>query len=390
MGAFLPTSGDANWQDNVDNWTEGDAEWLQDRLVQRISTASDVNLTALVAVPNPSGDSNKVFSFGEGRVFYNTTTDSLILSTETNSNAGLRNILASGAVRLVDAGGGATAEIRGTNAAPGSGITINKTTGAISIGGAVTFSGGISATSVTGSGFLTARAGAVSGTLVTDNVGLTLNTTGSNPVTLTTAANTYIQTNGSLRAANVVGTASLQSQGALAVTGAATLSSNLTVAGNLSATGPASFSGSGSFIGAVTTPALLSPNDLTLTPAANIRTKRPIVFGDAANNPGNIKNGWVIYDTSDPARRTVTAYSISEVIATVTTSAAHNLWLGASVTISGSNRAVLNGTFEVIGMNSTTQFLIEVNSGFGPGGFESGAATGSVAIPIPDGTVWVS
>lgn len=283
MTAVLPSTGDANWQNLVDNWTEGDAEFLQDRLIQRVTNASDFTLASLVGTTPGTG--NVVSSVVAGRTFYNTVTKNLVVST-TGTNAGLKALLASSSVKVVDTG--TNAEILLTSGATGSGITFAPT--GITIGGPVTFTGtaahaAITGTDITGSGFLSVRAGSSSGLLVTDATSVKLNTTAladtSAAVRIATATGNLLNLNSasggnaSLALGGSISAGSITSSGALSgtslsvgtVTSTANNLTNVTITGT---TNTAAITASGTVTAAnLTTTGTVTGGALTVSGAVN-------------------------------------------------------------------------------------------------------------------------
>jgi hypothetical protein len=83
-------NGDIDWQNNNDNWTETDAEWLNERAIVRVSA-----LPTAGGTPSRLVDDSVVRNINAGRVFYNTTSKTLSLSTITGDSAGYKSILAS-------------------------------------------------------------------------------------------------------------------------------------------------------------------------------------------------------------------------------------------------------------------------------------------------------
>lgn len=177
-GSNLPGGiGDADWTDLQDNWRDADATWLQERSIVRVSGA-----TPSVGVID--GSNGNVATATEGRVFYSTTSKSLLVTT--SSSPTYRTVTMSNNITITD--GASTSEIKASAAATGTGITINNTTGAVSIG-ATTFSSTVSFTgAITSTAYISSIRAGSSGSISTSASGFTVNTSGSNPVNFTTSA----------------------------------------------------------------------------------------------------------------------------------------------------------------------------------------------------------
>ena len=392
MAITYPASGkgDINWRDNTDNWTHADTQWLQERMIVRIDSSY---------ATGAYGD-NSVLNISAGRVFYNTATGKLNVSNGTSLSA----LVSSSTISIVDAGDASTGEIKGSSASANTGITINKTTSAITVGAAATFSSTVAVTNAvtlsstlavggatTLSGYLTfLKAGG--GYLKTTADGFVINTiNGSNSAYDTTIISgalgiefdRKVIVDGPISASNADISGTLNVSSSSTFTGGSTFNSTVT----LGATNPTITSSNG------TNPlAISSASDLTLASASakSIRTTSPIYYGDlAAGKSTNLKNAWVIYTTGasdDPASRAISSKARnSSNVATITTSAAHNLWVGASVTVAVTGDATFNGSVTVTGVPTITTFTY-ANTG---STVSSVAAAGTVAIPIPDGTLWL-
>lgn len=83
----------------------------------------------------------------------------------------------------------------------------------------------------------------------------------------------------------------------------------------------------------------------------------------------------------------LTSVAVSSNVGTVTTATAHNLWVGAWVTISGSTTAALNGSYAVVTVPSTTTFTI-ATSGVVDDTYNTAAMVLSTNSPLLNAAVW--
>lgn len=388
-GTNLPGGlGDADWTDLQDNWRDVDATWLQERSIIRVSGATPT-------VGTINGTNGNVAAADEGRVFYSATSKALLVAV--SSTPTYKTVTMSNNLTIVD--GATTSEIKASAGANGTGITINNTTGALSLGPS-SFTGAISSND-----YLTSLKAGSAGSISTSASGFTINTSGSDAVNLTTSASglgvsASVVITGALSTTTsaTVGNGLTVTAGGLTVTAGTTSLQATTVGTTLTVTGAttaAAITASGLITagaGVTVTGAVQSSasNDLVVAASSGqtIRTISNFVFGDTA--PGkntNIKNAWSIYSTTDPAVASVTNKALNTNVATLTTGAAHNLWVGASVTVSGVD-TTFNGTYTVTGVPSTTTFTYAKTASNVTSSAVSPA--GSVTIPIPDGTVWFS
>lgn len=74
-------------------------------------------------------------------------------------------------------------------------------------------------------------------------------------------------------------------------------------------------------------------------------------------------------------------------VGTVTTASAHNLWIGATVTVSGSTTAALNAIYKVQTVPSSTTYTI-TTSGVGDATYNSAATAISTNNPLLSQSVW--
>lgn len=306
MSATIPSSGlgDVDWVDLQDNWRDADATWIQERSIVRVSGA-----TPTVGVLD--GSSGNVAVAAEGRVFYSTSSKSLLVTV--SSTPTYKTVVMSDHISISD--GASTSEIKATDASAGTGIVINNTTGAISFGPS-TFNSTVSVTGATTlSGYLSALAGS-SGTISTSSSGFTINTSGSNAVVLTTSASglgigSSVVVTGSLST-----TTSITAGNGLTVTtgtaalGVTTVSSTLTISG---ATSAAAITASGLVTANAnitvggTTPTIQSASskDLTITVPASQSLRLSAASSSDANANRiyyantTAQNAWIVYG-SDP------------------------------------------------------------------------------------------
>lgn len=399
MSAYLPSSGkgDVNWRDLTDNWTHADTAWLQERTVTRIGNSYTLG------TPGTSGD-NVLYNINEGRLFYNIDTKVLAISDGTTLNT----VFKSSGIKITD--GSTSSEILGVSAASNTGVTISKTGASVSIGSAATFSSTVGITgALTVSDYLTSLKAGSSGSISTDSTGFVINTSGSNAVTVTTStavgSATTLEINSPVKiTGSLTTTTGITAGGVLVVsgTGTSTIAGDVTIASGKTLTSPTvtattttntvTLSASGLITAgagiSVTGGSIQSSSDLVLSASSAIRTISSFVYGDtSAGKNSNIKNAWSIYAASDPATATITNKALSTNVATLTTGSAHNLWVGASVTVSGVD-STFNGTYTVTGVPSTTTFTYAKTAG----NVSSTAVSpvGAVTIPIPDGTIWFS
>lgn len=399
MSAYLPSSGkgDVNWRDLTDNWTHADTAWLQERTVTRIGNSYTLG------TPGTSGD-NVLYNINEGRLFYNIDTKVLAIS----DGSALNPVFKSGVIKIADSTN--SSEILGVSAASNTGITISKTGASVAVGSAATFASTVGITdALTVSGYLTSLKAGSSGSISTDSTGFIINTSGSNAVTVTTStavgSATTLEVSSPVKVTgSLTTTTGITAGGVLAVsgTGTSTFASDVTLASGKTLTAPTvtattttntvTLTASGLITAqagvSVTGGSIQSSSDLVVSATSAIRTISNFVFGDtAAGKSSNIKNAWSIYSANDPAAASVSNKALSTNVATLTTSAAHNLWVGASVTVSGVD-STFNGTYTVTGVPSTTTFTYAKTAS----NVSSTAVSpvGSVTIPIPDGTIWFS
>lgn len=114
--ASSKSTGDVNWLNTTDNWTQADAEWINDRLVVRVSS-----LPTTYGTPSRTTNDNVVRNINEGRVFYNTSDHTLTISTD-GTTSGYKQILAAKNVSVVDGTDQGTIKYTGSSA----GITFNS------------------------------------------------------------------------------------------------------------------------------------------------------------------------------------------------------------------------------------------------------------------------
>ena len=300
--ATKPTGGygDVDWVDLSNNWFANDAEWLQSRSVVRV--AGDTPTTTEVPTANNS----------VGRVFFSNSAQSLII----NLTGGYHRVASSANLSIKD--GSPTSQIKATAAADGTGITINNSTGAVTIG-ALTLSSTLAVTgNTTISGYLTSLKAGSAGSVSTSASGLIVNTSGSNAVTVTTSTavgsattleiSNPVRVTGSINTtagANITGTTALT--GGLTVSGTSalavtTVSSTLGVTGATTAaaiTASGVVTANGTIVVGGTSPSVLSATgkDLLLNAASSqaIRTTSSFYYGSSGTTT---KNAWVIYQSS--------------------------------------------------------------------------------------------
>ena len=133
----------------------------------------------------------------------------------------------------------------------------------------------------------------------------------------------------------------------LTVTGVTTLNGGLTVTGNTAVTGNGSFTGDGTFGGNLAvngTGQIRLPNGTTAQRAAT-----PTVGSIRYNTTLQTFEGYLTY--SGQPISTITNVTT---LATLTTSANHNLTTGTFVTISGATPADYNGTFSITVIDDTS------------------------------------
>ncbi len=305
--------GDANWVDQTDNWRDADATWLQERSIVRINVADPSSST-----PGTAGTSN----FTIGRVFFNDNNDSLVVSMSSSAPYSFKTIASSNHLSIKD--GVSTSELKATLGADGTGITINNTTGAVSIGAASLTSTLSVAGATTLTGFLTSLKAGSAGSISTSSSGLVINTSGSNAVTVTTStavgAATTLEINNPVRitgsinttaGANITGTTALT--GGLTVSGTSALSattvsttlgiSGLTTAAAITASGTVTVNGAGGVVTNAITSVAGAGLAITVPNSQNMRISAPTSADAYANNiyygSTSVRNAWVYYG-SDP------------------------------------------------------------------------------------------
>lgn len=316
MPAYLPSSGkgDVNWRNLTDNWTHDDTAWLQERSVTRIGNSYTIG------TPGTSGD-NVLYNISEGRVFYNVDTKILAVSNGTT----LDPVFKSSNVKIVD--GSTTSEILGISASSGTGITINKTSGALAFG-ASSFSSTVSITgALSVADYLTSVKVGTAGSLSTSSAGLILNTTGSNAVTFTTSTAintaTTLEVDKPLRVSGALVTTSSATVVGLTVNGTTGLNGNVTVGTGSTLTTPALTVSGATTAAAITASGLITANanitvggttptiqsasakDLTVTVPANQAIRMTAPSGSDANanriyyGATTAQNAWIVYG-ADP------------------------------------------------------------------------------------------
>jgi hypothetical protein len=87
------------------------------------------------------------------------------------------------------------------------------------------------------------------------------------------------------------------------------------------------------------------------------------------------------------ADSTLTSIAVSTNVGTVTTAAAHNLWIGALVVVSGSTTAALNGTYKVLTVPTSTTYTI-TTSGVADATYNSAATVITTNQPLLSDPVW--
>lgn len=188
--------GDVDWVDLSDNWTAAYAERIQERGVARVTNTP------------PSLTLDFLSNIAAGRLFFNTSTKALLISTD-GTDTGIKTALISNALTATDSSTTVTLSINGQP-----GFTFTKSSGAVSIASMTI-------------GSLSSTAGA-SGTFQTTSSGVEINTTGSNNIVLTTGASGLAVSGGLTTGGSVAIT------GGLTTTTASTLGAGLTVSsGNL-------------------------------------------------------------------------------------------------------------------------------------------------------------
>jgi len=83
----------------------------------------------------------------------------------------------------------------------------------------------------------------------------------------------------------------------------------------------------------------------------------------------------------------LTSIVVATNVGTVTTASAHNLWIGARVTVSGSTTAALNGTYKVATVPSSTTYTI-ATSGVADATYNNAAMVLSTNNPLLSQAVW--
>ena len=294
--------GDANWVDLSNNWRDADATWLQERSVVRINVA---NIST--ATPTSAGVAN----FTNGRVFFNDSDDSLIISTSSTVPYAFKIITSSNYLTIKD--GSSTSELKASAASDGTGISINNTTGAVSIG-AATFSSTLSVTGTTTlNGYLTSLKAGSAGSISTSSSGFIVNTSGSNAVTITTstAINTATTleigsptkiTGSLLTTSSITSGAGLSVPSGTSALSAVTVSSTLVVDGattSAAITASGVVTANGTIVVGGTSPSVLSATgkDLILNASSGqaVRTTSNFYYGSSGNTT---KNAWVIYQAT--------------------------------------------------------------------------------------------
>lgn len=300
----IPVSGygDADWIDLSNNWRDADATWLQERSVVRINVA---DLSS--ATPTSAGVTN----FTNGRMFFNDSDDSLIISTTSTSPYAFKTIASSAYLSVKD--GASTSELKATAASDGTGISINNTTGAVSIG-AVSLTSTLAVTGTTTlSGYLTSLKAGSAGSISTSSSGFIINTSGSNAVTITssTAINSATTleigsptkvTGSFLTTSDITSGAGLNVPSGTSALSAVTVSSTLGITGATTATAITAsgvVTANGTIVVGGASPSVLSATgkDLLLNASSGqaIRTTSSFYYGSSGTTT---KNAWVIYQSS--------------------------------------------------------------------------------------------
>lgn len=290
-GGSPATIGEVDWTDNVDNWRQVDAEWLQSRSVVRIDGATPATSSNLI-----SGSEAK------GRVYYTTNKNKVLVNVGTTASPSYETLLSSDSVVLADSVSTVTLGIDGHTAA---GLVFTKSSGAVSVGD-LTVSGSFSVSDLAATNSFSTKAGSNTSTgLLANSSGVSFDTTNAggttNKITFTTSASKLNIDKGVVIAAGGVsitaGGITVTAGGITVSAGPSTISGGLTVNGGLTIgnTGITVTSGATSLQAAtattvtastsVTTPALAPPSTSDLT--INVPTGRNIRF-TASSGPNGM------------------------------------------------------------------------------------------------------
>lgn len=132
-----------------------------------------------------------------------------------------------------------------------------------------------------------------------------------------------------------------------------------------------------------------APNTtITQEPAVNPTTVRMFLNGSSQIEYVCRAPAWSTTSSWTVASNTLTSVVSSAGVATVTFPAAHGLYAGASIVISGSSTAAVNGTFKV-SATPTAFTLTLLTSSIPDGTYNNAALTVTTTAPRTNQGVWV-